>query len=202
MSEFTEEQIAVFQAFDRFDFSTVDFQNGLLNLYDVALDEMNSQKGDGSIEPYEKDISSGHKDRLSMQAKSYRFCEATGEIFNIEEYEEWKASQPGSSKTQTKIIEEPAKLEEIKEEEKAEGQGYSSNYQNIVEKIIKGEEIPGIMKIPDTIAEGQSSASKVGTRLKPWELTKAKETEEETKKSEEVEGLEDEEDLEAKLNQI
>lgn len=159
-------------------------------MYDAVLENMNQDR-DERIQELSTEIPADQKDRLSMQAKSYHFCLKTGNIFNIEDYLEWKQQQ--SSESQPKIQEQPIvqevkKVEELKTEE--EEPEYSSNYQNVVEKIIKGEPIPGIKQIPDTVLEGQSSTSKADMRKKPWELAK--------------EEQEDKEDLEKeeKLNQL
>lgn len=85
-----------------------------------------------------------------MQAKTFYFSKETGEILNIEDYQEWKRT----------VVQGTAEPE------------YSSNYQKVVEMILSGKEkdIPGIMQIPDTVLEGQGSESKTSPRKKPWEL--------------------------------
>lgn len=88
-----------------------------------------------------------------MQAKTFYFCQQTGNIMNIEDYEEWKTTKDNA---------EPE---------------YSSNYQELVELILAGKEIPGIKQIPDTVLEGQSSAHVSEVRKKPWEIKKEQEEE-------------------------
>lgn len=87
-----------------------------------------------------------------MQAKTFYFCQQSGNIMNIEDYEEWKTAKDNA---------EPE---------------YSSNYQELVELILAGKEVPGIKQIPDTVLEGQSSAHVSEVRKKPWEIKKEQET--------------------------
>ncbi|KAL8952693.1 MAG: hypothetical protein Q9222_001392 [Ikaeria aurantiellina] len=46
---------------------------------------------------------------------------------------------------------------------------YPSPFSQIVELITKGEPIPGIKEIPDTVLTGQESAATTAKRKKPWE---------------------------------
>ncbi|CAN3501349.1 hypothetical protein DICA1_D06898 [Diutina catenulata] len=46
---------------------------------------------------------------------------------------------------------------------------YSSNYQNVVELILAGKEVPGIKEIPDTVLPEQQSEAQASQRKKPWE---------------------------------
>jgi hypothetical protein len=45
-------------------------------------------------------------------------------------------------------------------------------FQEIVEKIEKGEEIPGIKQIPNKLNEAPPSEAKLSARPKPWETKK------------------------------
>jgi hypothetical protein len=110
------------------------------------LDQLNQDK-DERIHEIVNGISEEDKERLTIQAKTFYFCKETGNILNIEDYQEWKKNQTA----------EP---------------GYSRNYQKVVEMIMSGreKEIPGIMHIPETVLEGQGSESKTSQRKKPWEL--------------------------------
>ena len=47
---------------------------------------------------------------------------------------------------------------------------YPSSFSHIVSLITKGEPIPGIRDIPDTVLEGEKSASTAERRRKPWEM--------------------------------
>ncbi|KAL8712820.1 MAG: hypothetical protein Q9220_003028 [cf. Caloplaca sp. 1 TL-2023] len=46
---------------------------------------------------------------------------------------------------------------------------YPPSFNQIVELITKGEPIPGIKEIPDTLLTGQESAATTAKRKKPWE---------------------------------
>ncbi|KAB2573024.1 MYB DNA-binding domain protein [Lasiodiplodia theobromae] len=46
---------------------------------------------------------------------------------------------------------------------------YPTSFAHIVELITSGQPIPGIKEIPDTVLEGQGSASTASKRKKPWE---------------------------------
>ena len=46
---------------------------------------------------------------------------------------------------------------------------YPSSFSHIVELITKGEPVPGVREIPDTVLEGEASESRAETRRKPWE---------------------------------
>jgi len=46
---------------------------------------------------------------------------------------------------------------------------YSSNYQELVELILSGKQVPGIKQIPDTVLPEQESKPTAARRAKPWE---------------------------------
>ena len=51
---------------------------------------------------------------------------------------------------------------------------YPMSFNHVVDLITKGESIPGIKEIPDTVLEGQASQSTTGRRQKPWEKVDAR----------------------------
>ncbi|KAL8712530.1 MAG: hypothetical protein Q9225_006937 [Loekoesia sp. 1 TL-2023] len=57
---------------------------------------------------------------------------------------------------------------------------YPSSFSQIVELITKGEPIPGIKEVPDTLLTGQESAVTTAKRKKPWEKDEVVEEVEET----------------------
>lgn len=146
-----ETQEDVYRYFDLFDFNNEDFLNGLENVFESYLDQLNNDK-DERIHEIVTEISPEDKERLTLQAKTFYFSKETGNILNIEDYQEWKKSQNP----------EP---------------GYSNDYQKVVELIMSGREneIPDIKQIPDTVLEGQGSESKSSQRKKPWEIAKENE---------------------------
>lgn len=114
------------------------------------MDQLNQDK-DGKISEIITEIKPEEKSRLEMQAKTFYFCQQTENIMNIEDYEEWKRNR---------AIAKPE---------------YSYNYQELVELIIAGKEVPGIMQIPDTVLEGESSRHTSQARKKPWEIKREQE---------------------------
>ncbi|KAI4206982.1 MAG: hypothetical protein LQ346_000814 [Caloplaca aetnensis] len=50
---------------------------------------------------------------------------------------------------------------------------YPSSFAKIVNLITKGEPIPGIKEVPDTLLTGQESAANSAKRRKPWERDEA-----------------------------
>ena len=104
--------------------------------------------------------------QLTDQAKVFFFCLKNDQIIELEEYRAWER-QWGDRYRKLK------KIEEIQPEESRastqDEQPYSSNYQNVVELILAGKEVPGIKQIPDTVLLDQKSTAQVQQRKKPWE---------------------------------
>lgn len=139
----------VFEKFHTYDFENFsEYQNGLKLVFQQYLEHMaqsedykikqvqnvNEPLSEGSIDPKAKE-------QLIAQAKVYFFCEKTGEILNLEDYEAWK---------------------------KTNMQG--SSYQKIVELIVSGQPVPGIKEIPDVVlGKEEASAHELKERKKPWE---------------------------------
>ena len=46
---------------------------------------------------------------------------------------------------------------------------YPTSFAHIVDLITKGEPVPGVKDIPDTVLEGKESRSTTARRKKPWE---------------------------------
>lgn len=120
-----------------------------MNVFETYLDQINGQ--DDGMKEIITEIPAEEKERLTMQAKTFYFCSKTGEILNIEDYKEWKDKEPE----------------------------YSSNYQELVQLILQGKEVPGIKQIPDTVLEGETTEHVVKERKKPWEMEEEKEEKEE-----------------------
>ncbi|KAI5965769.1 uncharacterized protein KGF55_001132 [Candida pseudojiufengensis] len=145
--------------------SNNEFQKGLskiLESYKESLKEQNQQPT----------ISSLDQTQLINQAKSFFFCQQTGHILNLEDFEDWKIHNGDKFKKDNKI-------EEIEEFEDStttnDDPPYSSNYQNLAELIMSGKPVPGIKDIPDTVLTDQGSESQKQQRVKPWEKVKEKE---------------------------
>lgn len=63
----------------------------------------------------------------------------------------------------------PTKLDSQEQQPQAP---YPSSFAQIVDLITKGEPIPGIKVVPDTLLTGQGSATTTAKRKKPWEQEK------------------------------
>ncbi|KAL8969268.1 MAG: hypothetical protein Q9183_002077 [Haloplaca sp. 2 TL-2023] len=56
---------------------------------------------------------------------------------------------------------------------------YPNSFSQIVDLITKGEPIPGIKDVPDTLLTGQESVATTAKRKKPWETDQAREEKQE-----------------------
>ncbi|KAI8393534.1 uncharacterized protein BYT42DRAFT_609322 [Radiomyces spectabilis] len=81
------------------------------------------------------------------------------EAFDYDEYQAWKAGTPGASDGG----------EEKQEQSQDDERPPRLTFQEIVQMIETGQEIPGIKQIPDTLNEGTPSTPKLKARPKPWE---------------------------------
>lgn len=143
--------------------------------------------------------SAADSNQLIEQAKSFFFCQETGHILSLDDYEDWKlhngdkydrnakiieiaededlksnndkASKETSSSARATNIEESGQANSSNGDENGEDgePPYSSNYQNLVELIMTGKPVPGIKEIPDTVLRDQGSVSHEQQRKKPWE---------------------------------
>ena len=135
--------------------SFIEFQDGLQEILDNYLTNLKEQ--DASVTT----IPSLDKQQLIDQAKSFFFCNKTGHILNLDDFNEWKLHN-GDKHIRSDQI----------EESKEEDEPYTSNYQELVELIAQGKPIPGIKHIPDTVLTDQGTAASAAQRTKPWEKSK------------------------------
>lgn len=154
--------------------SFTEFQDGLQEILENYLANLKEQ--DASITT----IPSLDKQQLIDQAKSFFFCNKTGHILNLDDYNQWKLHN-GDKFIRSDQIEEHKEDKEVAEEEEEE-EPYTSNYQELVELIAQGKPIPGIKHIPDTVLTDQGTAASAAQRTKPWEKNKPV-NEEDTPKS-------------------
>ncbi|CAK9441004.1 uncharacterized protein LODBEIA_P48730 [Lodderomyces beijingensis] len=146
------------------------------------------------------EVPSSDTTQLLDQAKSFFFCQETGHILSLDEYEEWKLHNGDKYDEKAKIIELDAGADsgaetgantgastetgavesggdigtEIEKRSNAQqiedDAPYSSNYHNLIELIMTGQPVPGVKEIPDTVLKDQGSSSVKPQRSKPWEL--------------------------------
>lgn len=161
-----------------------EFKEGLKEILDGFLENMKEQ------DPSVTAIPPLDKQQLIDQAKSFFYCSHTGNILNLDDYNQWKRSNGDKHIKNNKISEltetdEPQleskaidttdtkdakdSKQEPKETTDGEAPPYSSNYQELVQLIMSGKPVPGIKEIPDTVLPEQSSKSTAKQRTKPWE---------------------------------
>ncbi|CAN3357818.1 hypothetical protein DICA3_C14994 [Diutina catenulata] len=171
------DQEDVYKQFLNYDFGADDdFVTGLQEIIDGHVESLRVQDPSATV-------SAADRAQLTDQAKVFFFCSKTGNILELDEYRVWLA-RGGNRYKKSGQIEE---IEEGETTQTAIGDGtnatsldttsqapegtapYSSNYQNVVELILAGKEVPGIKEIPDTVLPEQQSEAQASQRKKPWE---------------------------------
>lgn len=154
-------QEKVYIEFDNFDWDSLkDFQDGLHEILHNHLEKL--KESDPSVST----IPAIEKQQLVDQAKSFFYCSHTGNILNLDDYYAWKRNSGGKITSIEESQQEPPVGEE------KEQAPYSNNYQHVVDLIVSGKPVPGIMQIPDTVLTEQSSTPEAPVRAKPWEVAK------------------------------
>lgn len=153
-----EQQEQVYKEYLNYDWNSFeDFQQGLQEILGNYLELMKER------DPLATAIPPAERALLIDQAKSFFFCSQTGNILNLDDFEQWK--RDGGYK-----FDKSAKISEVEDETPATNETpYSSNYQELVDLIVSGKPVPGIKEIPDTVLSDQKSEAKASQRLKPWE---------------------------------
>lgn len=149
----------VYVDYMNYDWDSFDeFKEGLKEILDGFLENMKEQ------DPSVTAIPALDKQQLIDQAKSFFYCSHTGNILNLDDYNQWKRSN-GDKHVKSKNI------TEIEEPQPSSDTltPYSSNYQELVQLIMSGKPVPGIKEIPDTVLPEKSSKSTAQQRTKPWE---------------------------------
>ncbi|KAI5955093.1 hypothetical protein KGF54_001654 [Candida jiufengensis] len=138
--------------------SNTEFQQGLSEILESYKETLKEQDPQATI-------SSLDQTQLINQAKSFFFCQQTGHILNLEDFQDWKLHNGDKFSKNNKI-------EEISDVSVKDDPPYSSNYQELAELIMSGKPVPGIKEIPDTVLKDQGSESNKEQRVKPWEKSK------------------------------
>lgn len=143
------DQTTVYEEFASFDWAAhPDFKDGLDEILESHLSALKERDPNATAIPAVERL------QLVDQAKSFYFCSKTGHILSLDDYREWQKTQSTTQAlTQGTNQEVP----------------YSSNYQNVVELIMSGKEVPGIKQIPETVLAEQGSQPEAEARKKPWE---------------------------------
>lgn len=174
MSATTNTQEDIYIEYLNYDWDSFqEFQDGLQEILDNYLQNLKEQ------DPSITSIPNLDKQQLINQAKSFFFCNKTGNIINLDDYEDWKLHSGDKFAKNKQIEEELGK--DISENTTTNDQTnsdppYSSNYQEVVELLMLGKPIPGIKQIPDTVLTDQGSTASASQRTKPWEKNRLPET--------------------------
>lgn len=117
-------------------------------------------------------------DHLTLRAKCFYYARKSGTKVDFEGYKRWV--EGGREDGQTNGLgsqpagEAPA-VQPIESQTVSTGSGAMgdapkpASFAEICDLIAEGKPIPGIKDIPDTVLEGQSTASQAQKRTKPWE---------------------------------
>ncbi|KAF9168673.1 hypothetical protein DFQ26_002573 [Actinomortierella ambigua] len=154
---------ATFERFDSYDFDTdANFQAGLQSILTKQQDKTTEQQ----------------KEAVD-NAKFFYFSRFV-EAFDLNEYKTWKQSPQQQQSTSTDNNDNSAAQESVASSaQPAQPAGASSeptypkSFQEICELIASGQPIPGIRQIPNNLAEGTPSETKLAPRQKPWEKAAA-----------------------------
>ncbi|KAL8742189.1 MAG: hypothetical protein Q9190_005292 [Brigantiaea leucoxantha] len=97
-------------------------------------------------------------EHLTLRARCFYYSRKHDTPIDFESYKAWRlASQPRPTSTPAPVLEPPAP--------------YPTSFSQIVDLITKGEPIPGIKDVPDTVLTGHESMPTTAKRKKPWEET-------------------------------
>lgn len=125
---------------------------------------------------------------LILRARCFYYSRKHNTAINFEAYRTWRSRQnlPVVTLEQMHRVKSPStdpqtngmsiEKSDVTVSQQGEGQPsapYPSSFSQIVDLITKGEPIPGIKEIPDTLLTGQESAPVTAKRTKPWEIDDA-----------------------------
>lgn len=187
----TNPQEAVYIEYLNYDWeSFTEFQEGLAQILENYLENLKQQ------DPSVTSIPSLDRQQLIEQAKSFFYCSHTGNILELDDYNQWKLHNEQKYLKNKKIVEIEIDDNESQEknhddesqkkshdeiqnkshddetQQKSHDESeppYSSNYKELVQLILAGKEVPGIKQIPNTILPDKVSKSTKTQRVKPWE---------------------------------
>ncbi|KAL8789588.1 MAG: hypothetical protein Q9213_001024 [Squamulea squamosa] len=116
---------------------------------------------------------------LTLRARCFYFARKHNVSIGFESYRKWRCEQnlPSVTAKTAPVQETPINgiaQETDKSAVNVDNPGqpagpYPSSFGQIVDLITRGEPIPGIKEIPDTLLMGQESAPSTAKRKKPWE---------------------------------
>ncbi|KAI7876230.1 hypothetical protein K492DRAFT_151941 [Lichtheimia hyalospora FSU 10163] len=139
----------VYEAFTKYDFdSDQQFQSGMSSILKQA---------DANPETREQ----------TLERAKWFYYNKFIQAFDFEGYQEWKSKDDTSEKKQVEQQSEDDKEKDSKENNDDKPPKFT--FQELVEMIESGKEIPGIRQIPNKLNEGTPSEPKMPVRRKPWE---------------------------------
>ncbi|KAL8993838.1 MAG: hypothetical protein Q9169_006047 [Polycauliona sp. 2 TL-2023] len=119
---------------------------------------------------------------LTLRARCFYFARKHHTSIDFESYKTWRSEQNLPSVTVNGVQASENQIDDISEQATGKPDGssvqgpdqaaapYPSSFSQIVDLITKGEPIPGIKEIPDTLLVGQESSPETARRKKPWEI--------------------------------
>lgn len=158
---------SIFQQLESYPFNTEpEFQSGLSTI----LSSSTSTPQDPEL--------------LILRARCFYFSRKHNVPIDFNSYLSWRAAQDLPAVTTISRDSPPSKAQtngtaagkETNEQSTTVGKAreqppapYPTSFSQIVDLITKGEPIPGIKEVPDTLLTGQQSAPTAAKRKKPWE---------------------------------
>ncbi|KAL8670522.1 MAG: hypothetical protein Q9168_004939 [Polycauliona sp. 1 TL-2023] len=126
---------------------------------------------------------------LILRARCFYFARKHNTTIDFESYKRWRLEQKlpsvavnGASVAETQVddIAQATRKTDARDDTSTQGTDqpaapYPSSFSQIVDLITKGEPIPGIKDIPETLLAGQESSPGTAKRKKPWEKDQARE---------------------------
>jgi hypothetical protein len=117
-------------------------------------------------------------EHLTLRAKCYYYARKSGTKVDFEGYKHWVEGERETGETNGLHMEPDAPaVQPVESQTASTGTGSMgdapkpASFAEICDLIAEGKPIPGIKDIPDTVLEGQSTASQATKRTKPWEKT-------------------------------
>lgn len=139
--------IALFRQLDEYNWDDdAEFQGGLRAILGSAQNEQ-------------------QVDHLTLRAKCYYFARKAGTPVDFDGYKFWVES----GRTNGVAINTNAVDQQSDTSGGMADAPKPASFAEICDMIAEGKPIPGIKDVPDTILEGQASASHAERRRKPWE---------------------------------
>lgn len=140
----------LFEDFDAYPWATdAEFQSGLQAVLS-SLPAQNGVNDSASSPPSTTEIEN--------RARIFFYERKTGKKVDLAKFQNWKSSSSQGSTTGEPSGETP----------------FPTSYAAIVELILTGKPVPGIVEIPDTVlGQEASSVAKAPQRRKPWETAEA-----------------------------